>query len=578
MPKAERILPLLRWARLYNRSMLVDDLLAAVTVTLMLIPQSLAYAMLAGLPPQMGLYASILPLIAYCLFGSSHTLAVGPVAVISLMTATAAAQIAEAGSAVNIEVAMALALLSGAMLALMGVLRFGFVADFMSHPVMTGFISASGVLIAASQLKHLLGISANGQSLVAIFDSLIRHLADTNTVTAIVGGGALALLYGLRRWSVAVLKALGVPARAALLLSRAAPILAVALTTVLVALFRLDQEGVAIVGHIPATLPDIRVPTLSKDVWLEILSAAALISLVGFVESISVAQTLAIRRRQSIDANQELMGLGAANLAASVSGGYPVTGGFARSAVNFEAGAQTPAAGALTAVGIAIAIALLVPFLYYLPQATLSATIIIAVLTLVNIRAFRQAWRYDKSDFTSMVVTATLTLLVGVKQGILCGIICTFGLYFARTSRPRCVEVGLLSGTREFQDVRGDKVGVLPTILTLRIDESLFFANARFLETQVMKAAANRCDLKHVILMCTSVNEIDGSALESLAAINDRLLDGGIRFHLSELKPQVLDRLGRSDFLTLLSGSVFNSQFSALQRLSAEKDDPAAAI
>ncbi|MEM9879218.1 MAG: sodium-independent anion transporter [Pseudomonadota bacterium] len=177
-----------------------------------------------------------------------------------------------------------------------------------------------------------------------------------------------------------------------------------------------------------------------------------------------------------------------------------------------------------------------------------------------------------------MVVTATLTLLVGVKQGILCGIICTFGLYFARTSRPRCVEVGLLSGTREFQDVRGDKVGVLPTILTLRIDESLFFANARFLETQVMKAAANRCDLKHVILMCTSVNEIDGSALESLAAINDRLLDGGIRFHLSELKPQVLDRLGRSDFLTLLSGSVFNSQFSALQRLSAEKDDPAAAI
>ena len=331
-----RHLPILQWASRYNGATLTNDLVAAVIVTIMLVPQSLAYALLAGLPPQVGLYASILPLVAYAIFGTSRTLAVGPVAVISLMTATAAGGVAAQGSADYVAAALILALLSGLILTAMGLLRLGFLANLLSHPVVSGFITASGILIAVSQLKHILGIRGSGETLPEMIASLWLNLSFVNAVSMAIGGTALLLLFWVRKGLKPLLARLGLAARPAELLAKAGPVFAVILAILLVALADLK---VAIVGTIPTGLPPITIPLLDPVLWSALLVPAVLISVIGFVESVSVAQTLAARRRQRIDPDQELVGLGASNIAAALSGGYPVTGGFARSVVIFDAGA-----------------------------------------------------------------------------------------------------------------------------------------------------------------------------------------------------------------------------------------------
>ncbi|HMP55981.1 MAG TPA: SulP family inorganic anion transporter, partial [Novosphingobium sp.] len=391
-----RYLPILDWGRGYDRGVLTSDLVAAAIVTIMLIPQSLAYAMLAGLPPEVGLYASVLPIVAYALFGTSRALAVGPVAVISLMTLTAASAVAPPGSAEFIAAALVLALLSGLILLAMGVLRLGFLANLLSHPVVSGFITASGILIATSQIKSILGIKARGETMPELVVSLWSNIGGTNLPTLAIGGLALAFLFWVRKGLKGALIALGLPARAADLIAKAGPIAAVALSTLAVSLFGLDAQGVKVVGTIPQSLPPFTVPLFDPALWQKLAVPALLLSVIGFVESVSVAQTLAAKRRQRIDPDQELIGLGAANIAASFTGGYPVTGGFARSVVNFDAGAQTPAAGAYTAVGIALAALFLTPLLANLPIATLAATIIVAVLSLVDFRPLAHVWRYSR--------------------------------------------------------------------------------------------------------------------------------------------------------------------------------------
>jgi sulfate permease, SulP family len=368
-----RILPILDWGRGYGIGTLTDDLLAAVIVTIMLVPQSLACAMPAGLPPQVGLYGSILPLLAYALFGTSRTLAVGPVAVISLMTAAAVSQLGLASPAEAIAAAAALALISGLMLVLMGIFR------------LAGFITASGILIALSQIRHILGIEASGHTLPEMLVSLWANIDATNLPTLILGLATLAFLFAARSRLKPLLGRLGVPARAADIATKVAPIVAVAATIAAAALLALPGAGVRIVGAIPTGLPPFGLPPLDPGLWMQLAGAALLISVIGFVESVSVAQTLAAKRRERIDPDQELVGLGASNVASAVSGGFPVTGGFARSVVNFDAGARTPAAGAFTAAGIALGTLFLTPWLFYLPQATLAATIIVAVLGLVDL-------------------------------------------------------------------------------------------------------------------------------------------------------------------------------------------------
>jgi SulP family sulfate permease len=567
---AERWLPILQWGRTYGREAAVNDLVAAVIVTIMLIPQSLAYALLAGLPPEVGLYASILPLAAYAVFGTSRALAVGPVAVVSLMTAAAVGNIAAQGTADYLTAAIVLAFLSGLFLILMGVLRLGFLANFLSHPVISGFITASGIIIAASQLKHILGVPASGHNLYDLVLSLGANLGEVNWPTLAIGASALVFLFWVRKNLKPTLLRLGLGKRLAEVIAKAGPVMAVAATIALTAGLGLQQAGVAIVGEVPQGLPPFAVPLFDLGLWQQLLVPAILISIVGFVESVSVAQTLAAKRRQRIDPDQELVGLGASNIASSVSGGYPVTGGFARSVVNFDAGAETPAAGAFTAVGIALATLFLTPLLYFLPTATLAATIIVAVLSLVDLGALKRTWSYSKADFAAMAATILLTLGYGVEAGIVAGVALSIALYLFKTSRPHVAVVGQVPGTEHFRNVLRHKVTTSARMATLRIDESLYFANARFLEDKVYDLVVENPNLKHFVLMCSAVNEVDASALESLEAINHRLKDAGVTFHLSEVKGPVMDRLKRSHFLEELTGQIFLSQYDAFRTLATD--------
>ena len=571
-----KYVPVFDWGRSYNREALSNDMIAAVIVTIMLIPQSLAYALLAGLPPEAGIYASIVPIIFYAIFGTSRALAVGPVAVVSLMTAAAIGQIAETGTMGYALAALTLAFLSGAILLVMGVFRLGFLANFLSHPVIAGFITASGILIAASQLKHILGVSAEGHSLVEVVWTLLQHLGDTNAITLVIGVSATAFLFWVRKGLKPRLRALGLGPRMADIATKAGPVAAVVVTTLATWAFGLDGHGVAVVGEVPQSLPPLTMPSFDPDLLRQLLVPALLISIIGFVESISVAQTLAAKKRQRIDPDQELIGLGAANIGAAFTGGYPVTGGFARSVVNFDAGAETPAAGAYTAVGLAIAAVALTPLVYFLPKATLAATIIVAVLSLVDFSILRKTWGYSRADFFAVAATILLTLGFGVETGVSAGVILSIGLHLYKTSRPHVAEVGLVPGTQHFRNVLRHKVETDDTILTLRVDESLYFVNARFLEDLIQNRTAAGSPVKHVVLMCSAVNEIDYSALESLEAINLRLGDLGIGLHLSEVKGPVMDRLRKSHFLDDMHGRIFQAQYDAWRDLTAKRPAPGA--
>lgn len=565
-----RYMPVFDWGRSYNRTALSNDMIAAVIVTIMLIPQSLAYALLAGLPPEAGIYASIAPIILYALFGTSRALAVGPVAVVSLLTASAVGQVAEQGTAGYAIAALTLAFLSGGFLLLLGVLRLGMLANFLSHPVIAGFITASGILIATSQLKHILGVEAHGHTLPEILGSLLSHLGDISVITLVIGVAATTFLFWVRKGLKPLLLELGLGPRMADIATKAGPVAAVVVTTSVVWLFSLGDAGVKIVGEVPQSLPPLTMPGLSMDLVRQLAVPAILISIIGFVESISVAQTLAAKKRQRIDPDQELIGLGAANLGAAFTGGYPVTGGFARSVVNFDAGAETPAAGAYTAVGLAIAAVALTPLVYFLPKATLAATIIVAVLSLVDFSILKKTWSYSKGDFAAVAATILLTLGLGVEIGVASGVILSVLLHIYNTSTPHVAEVGLVPGTQHFRNVNRHNVETDETVLTLRVDESLYFVNARFLEDLVQKRVAGDCPIKDVVLMFSAVNEVDFSALESLEAINTRLTDLGIGLHLSEVKGPVMDRLQSTHFIDELNGRVFLSQYDAWRSLARE--------
>jgi len=566
-----RLLPMMHWARGYSRSDLSNDGLAALIVTIMLIPQSLAYALIAGMPPEAGIYASVLPIIAYALFGSSRVLAVGPVAVVSLMTAAALGKVAESGTADYATAALTLAALSGGFLLAMGLLRMGFIANFLSHPVIAGFITASGILIASGQFGSLLGIGMRGASMPELLHGLFQKLGDFNWRTALIGGLSLAFLFWVRRKMKPTLRALGFGPVLADVLTKSGPVFAVAVSTFAVWALGWAEKGVSVVGAIPAALPPLSLPGLSPELIAELALPAMLISIVGFVESVSVAQTLAARKRQRIHPDQELIGLGAANLAAGFSGGFPVTGGFARSVVNADAGAATPAAGIFTALGLGFAGLALTPLLYFLPKATLAATIIVAVLGLVDLSILRRAFSYSRADFAAVAGTILVTLVFGVEAGISTGVLLSIGLHLWRSSRPHVAEVGLVAGTEHFRNINRHKVLTDPSVVTLRVDESLYFANTRYLEDLILERTANAPGLRHVILMCSAVNEIDMTALETLEGLNQQLKDRAITLHLSEVKGPVMDRLNRSNFLSHLTGRVYLSQHEAFTTLTAHR-------
>ncbi len=531
----------------------------------MLIPQSLAYAMLAGLPPQVGLYASILPLVAYALLGSSMTLAVGPVAVVSLMTASALQPLATAGSAEYAALAVQLALISGVMLLAFGALRLGFLAYLLSHPVISGFITGSALLIAIGQLPYILGVS-------------------------VPGVGALDKLAGLANaWPQAKLPTLldrrrdaGVPVAGAAFDGADAGALGPVRFRGRIADQARAHAGRRGVdgrrGHLAARQQRryrrrrarCRRVCLSS-LWccpmLDTLGLlwlpALLIALVGFVESVSVAQSLALKRQQRIVPNRELLGLGAANLASALSGGYPVTGGFARSVVNFAAGAHTPLAGVVSALLMGLVIAALTGLFFYLPHAVLAATIIVAVIGLVDLDSLRRAWRYDRADAMSLLGTALGVVLLGVEAGILTGVTLSLGALVWRSSRPHMAVVGRVPGTEHFRNVLRHQVETVPGLLALRVDESLFFANATVVEDRIGDQLRADPQLRQVLLICSAVNQIDATALEVLTELERSLAARGMVFMLAEVKGPVMDRLRATDLGRRLDGHIFLSVHEA---------------
>lgn len=563
-----RYLPVLDWGRRYQRQHAIHDLTAAVIVTLMLVPQALAYAILSGLPPQVGLYASMLPLVCYALLGTSSTLAVGPVAVAALMTASAIAPYSAQSLQMGLQAAIVLACLSGLFLFFAGVFRLGFLANFLSHPVIAGFIGAASLVIASSQLPTLLGIQAGGDNMLTLWQGIWSQIEEVHGVTAFLSLLTLLLLLLFRRYGVRALQAGGLSLFWAQTLSRSVPALLVISGTWAIRQNFTILAGVRTVGQIPTGLPALNWPHWDAPLWQALLMPAILISIVGYVESISVAQNLAMKRRERIDPDQELLALGAANLAASFSAGQPVTGGVSRSVVNMDAGAQTPAAGLLTAVGMLLATLFLAGWLSDLPRFILAATIIVAVLSLLEWHVFIDTWRRNRSDFLALLMTFVITLLVNVESGISTGVLLSIVLHLYRSSRPHIAIVGQVPGTEHFRNVTRHAVKVCPDVVTLRVDQSLYFANARYLEQKVLEVVADNPSVKHVILMCSAVNEVDGSALEVLEAINQYLSALKIGFHLSEVKGPVMDMLQHSTLRQQLNGKIYLSQYQAYAALA----------
>ena len=563
----KRYLPILVWMRRYDRSRLTDDCVAAIIVSIMIIPQSLAYAMVAGLPPQTGLYAAMLGLVAYTLFGTSNTLSVGPVAVLSLMTAAALGKLAIPDPQAYLIAAAALAFMSGGMLLALGVLRLGFIVNFISQPVVSAFITASGIIIAFSQVRHLFGIEASGENLVELLPALVAALPGTNSVTLLLGIAAMALIFFCSRLLKPMLLALRVSERLATTLSRSGPIIAAVSMALATWLLRLDESGVQMLGSVPAGLPDFRVPAMGFELLRSLWGSALLIAIIGFVSAVSVAQMTAARRRERINLDQELIGLGAANMASSFGGGFPITGGFSRSVVNFQAGAATPAAGAFTALLIAVVALLFTPALFWLPRVCLAAIILVAVFPLIDFSIVWRSWRYSKSDFLAVILTLGLTLLIGVEIGIASGVIASVFTHLYKTSQPNVAVVGRVAGTEHFRSVQRHKVETFESLLSIRVDESLYFANSRYLEELIFKLVAKKPNLEHVILMCTAVNEIDLSAVDALNNINQTLDELGIKLHLSEVKGPIMDRLASTGFFETLTGHNYLSHNQAVEDL-----------
>ncbi|MES2947152.1 MAG: SulP family inorganic anion transporter [Pseudomonadota bacterium] len=548
------------WLKQYRKELVAGDISAGVIVALMLIPQGMAYAMVAGLPPVTGLYASLLPAVAYALFGSSMVQSVGPMAITSLMVGTAIGALAPAGSPLYGVLSQQLALVAGVVLFLCGVLRLGFLSAFFSRPVMSGFTSGAAVVIAVGQLKPLLGLSALGWSSVSAI----------HVPSAAVGVAALLLLVLARYVLPPLLKPVG--GWVADILPKLAPIFVIVGATVAVGMLGLDRAGVQTVGQIPAGLPAIGL-LVSFEHWRSLLLPALVIGFMVFLASQSAAQTLAQKRGERIDTNRELLGLGAANLASAVSGGFVVTGSISRSAVNYAAGANTPLASLFSAGLIAVALCVPNAWLSLIPLPAMAATIVIAVLGMVDFSTLSESWRHDRSDAATLVATTAGVLVLGVEEGVLMGVVLSFASLIWRSSHPHIAIVGRLPGTEHFRNEARYTVETLPDVLMLRIDSDLVFNNTDGVISRIEHELLARPEVLHLVLVLSAVNMVDTTALLALNELNKHMREQKRCLHLCEVKGPVMDRLKHSKLLGKdLTGQVFLSAAQAYAYLSGEGD------
>ncbi|QOL49195.1 SulP family inorganic anion transporter [Massilia litorea] len=543
---------MLHWLRHYRRAMLPGDISAGIVVAMMMIPQGMAYALVAGLPPVVGIYASIVPPALYALFGTSSTQSVGPMAIISLMTASSLAPLAAAGSPLYTTLAAQLALLSGLVLLACGLLRIGFIANFFSRPVMSGFTIGSSIVIALGQLPALLG----------------ARLPAVHLPSAVLGLASLSLLLLARSRLAPLLRRLGFKPVTADIGAKLAPMVVVLGATALVPVLGLEALGVHTTGRVPAGLPFLHLAA-SNAHWQALLQPALLIGFMVFLISMSGAQTLALKRAEKLHSNYELIGLGAANVGSALTGGFPVTGSISRSAVNFAAGANSQLASLITAGLLALALVAPTGWLALLPLPTLAATIIVAVLGMLDTTTLRTAWRYDRVDAAALLATAAGVLALGVEAGVVVGVALSMGALIWRASRPHIAVLGRIPGTEHFRNIERYTADTAAGLLILRVDAQLFFGNTEAVNERIEDEIAAHPGTRHLVLVLSAVNAIDTSALFALAELNATLRTRGIGLHLAEVKGPVMDRLKHSELLGALNGKLFLSTAMAWNELSS---------
>jgi len=532
MQRLRQFVPLLDQLADYEQEQLQGDLSAGLTVGVMLIPQGMAYALIAGLPPIYGLYAALVPLVAYALFGTSRQLAVGPVAMVSLLVAASVGPIAGGDTEQYIALTLMISVMVGLFQFILGIARFGFLVNFLSHPVLSGFTSAAALIIGLSQLKHLLGVDIPRSNYIhEILASAYAKMGAIEPTTLALGLGSIALLVVLKRWKKAFPGAL----------------VAVVLTTAAVWAFGLHQDGVAIVGDVPRGLPDFFVPSFELDTIQSLIPATLTIALVGFMESIAVAKVYASRHRYEVDANKELIGLGLANLFGAFFRAYPTTGGFSRTAVNDQAGAQTNLAGLFSAVVIALTLLLLTPLFYYMPKAVLAAIVMVAVVGLIDIEEARYLWRVDRKDFGLMMLTAAATLALGIEEGILVGVIVSLIAIIHEISQPHTAVEGRLPGTETYRNLqRNPEAMTRASVVVVRMDASLSFANASTFKDLIMELDVKDPELRAVVINMYPVNRVDSTGAHTLHEIIEDCRRNGVDIYFAGVKGPVRDVLAEA--------------------------------
>ncbi|WP_180054807.1 MULTISPECIES: SulP family inorganic anion transporter [unclassified Acinetobacter] len=563
--------PAWQWLQHYSPVKFKSDVLASLIVIAMLVPQGMAYSMLAGLPPIMGLYASILPMIVYALIGGSSTLSIGPVAIISMMTFATLNPLFEVGSPVYIEAATLLALMVGLISLLLGVFRFGFLIQLISHPVIKSFIIASALLIALGQFKFLVDVPLKANNIPEFVLSLWEYLSLTHFASLIFG--VLAILFLIYVPKILATQSIQSRFGSTAFLSKALPLILVVISIASVMLFDLQNVGIKTVGEIPSGFPPLSFPHWNWELVQTLLPGATMIAMISFVESLSIAQATALQQRSQLNSNQELIALGLANLSAGVSSAFPVTGSLSRTVVNADAGAKTPMAGVLSSLLIIVVSLYFTGFFQDLPLVILAATIIVSIWKLVDFKPFVDTWRYSKADGIAMWVTFFGVVCIDISTGLIIGIISTFILLLWRISRPHIAVIGLVEGTQHFRNVQRHHVYTAPHILSLRIDENISFLNANTLKGFLINEVSQNIDLEHVVINCSSVSSIDLSALEMLEELNAELSKLDIRLHFSEVKGPVMDKLQHSKLLTHLSGQIFLTHYQAMTELATASSE-----
>ncbi len=563
----KQLIPASEWLSHYRAETFKADLLAALIVIAMLVPQGMAYAMLAGLPPVMGLYASIFPMIVYAIFGGSPTLSIGPVALISMMTYATLSPFYVPGSASYIEAACLLAVLTGVLSLLLGIFRFGFLIQLISHPVIQSFVIASAVLIALGQLKFLFDVPLQGDNLISFVQSAWQYWPATNLESLIFGLLAIAFLILMPKMIQHFVRASG---HSIDFMIKSLPLVMVFLSIAIVQFKWIDFQQLKTVGLIPQDLPPLHFPQWDLALVMQLLPGAFMIAMISFIESLSIAQATALQKRSNLNNNQELIALGLANLSAGISSAFPVTGSLSRTVVNAEAGAKTPMAGVLSSCFIVLVGLFFTTLFTHLPLTILAATILVSIWKLVIVKPFVDTWHYSKADGLAMGITFCSVLLIDLTTGLLIGIISTFILMLWRISRPHVAVLGLVEGTQHFRNVSRHDVRTSPHIFAMRIDENLSFLNANAIKGFIITEVSHNPQLRHVLLNCSSISTIDLSALEMLEEVNDELEKLGIQLHLSEVKGPVMDKLQRSKLLQRLSGNIYFSHYLAVQALDPE--------